>query len=177
MGIPLWGCPFFLAKPIIALSTAPCPPAPPYVFQRILTICTGNICRSPLAEEMLRQLCLPTIPAVTVRSAGIGALQGAPADETVQRIAQEHGLALGAHRGQQVSTTLTRWADLILVMEPHHLQYILRTDPTARGKTFLLGHWLPSRAEIADPYRQGEDLYRLAHARIAEAVESWRKAL
>ncbi len=147
----------------------------PSVFQKILTICTGNICRSPLAEEMLRQLCLGKTPAVEVRSAGIGALQGAPADETVQRIAQEHGLALDAHRGQQVTTALTRWADLILVMEPHHLQYILRTDPTARGKTYLLGHWL--KMDIGDPYRMDEGTYRSAHTTIAKAVESWRKAL
>jgi protein-tyrosine phosphatase len=140
-----------------------------------LTICTGNICRSPLAEEMLRQLCQPQTPAVEVRSAGIGALQGAPADETVQRIAQEQGLLLEAHRGQQVTTTLTRWADLILVMEPHHMQYILRTDPTARGKTYLLGHWL--QMDIADPYRKSEDTYRHTHTTIAQAVESWRKAL
>jgi protein-tyrosine phosphatase len=177
MGIPSRGCPFFVLKPIIAVFTAQRPPAAPHVFQKILTICTGNICRSPLAEEMLRQLSLSKTPAVEVRSAGIGALQGAPADDTVQRIAQEHGLQLDAHRGQQVTTALTRWADLILVMEPHHLQYILRTDPTARGKTFLLGHWLPTQTDIADPYRKSEDSYRQAHTRIAEAVQSWRTAL
>ncbi len=124
---------------------------------------------------MLRQLCQPLNPEVQVRSAGISALQDAPADATVQRIAQEHGLALEAHRGQQVTLPLIRWADLVLVMEPHHKQYILHTDPTARGKTFLLGHWL--NTDIGDPYRRGEDSYRQAHASIAQAVQSWRSAL
>jgi protein-tyrosine phosphatase len=46
-----------------------------------------------------------------------------------------------------------RWAELVLVMEKHHRDAVLAMDPTARGKTFLLGHW--TNTEIPDPYRRG----------------------
>ncbi len=148
------------------------------MFQKILIVCTGNICRSPLAEAMLRQQLHIAHPAsqAEVRSAGIGALVGAPADSTVQRIALEDGLALTDHIAQQATPALTRWADLVLVLEAHHLRYIVQLDPTARGKTFLLGHWTPE-PEIDDPYRKSEERHRAVHARIAQAVRTWQDKL
>ena len=145
------------------------------MFQHILTVCTGNICRSPLAAAMLSKQLSGATGSASVRSAGIGALVGHPAEETVMKIAAESGLDLGAHRAVQLDDELTRWAALILVMEPHHLDAVLALDPTARGKTFLLGHW--SSKEIADPYRQPEAAYRRAHEEIAAAVDSWIERL
>lgn len=145
------------------------------MFDHILTVCTGNICRSPLAAAMLSTKRNGNSARVAVRSAGISALVGHPAEDTVVKIAAECGLDLGAHRATQLDSELTRWAALILVMEQHHFDAVLAIDPTARGKTFLLGHWLSK--EIADPYRQSEAVYRRAHEEIAEAVDSWIERL
>lgn len=146
------------------------------VYERILVVCTGNICRSPLAAAMLR-LQLPTgVPkeAVQVQSAGTRALVGQPTDETVLYVAREHPLLLQElqqHRAQQINSTLLWWADLVLIMERAHLRQIARIDPLAHKKTWLLGHWLGK--SIADPYLKHELDYRDTHGLISDAVLSW----
>lgn len=86
------------------------------------------------------------------------------------------GLDISSHRARQVSHELTRWAELILVMEHHHRDSILEMDPTARGKIYLLGHW--TGREIPDPYQRGEAIYAQALNLIDEALETWiRKIL
>ncbi|HRO37988.1 low molecular weight protein-tyrosine-phosphatase [Thauera sp.] len=141
------------------------------MFDKILTLCTGNICRSPLAEFLLRDRLAARGRAATVASAGIGALAGHPADETTQRVALRHGIDLSPHIARQLTTDITRWADLILVMERHHLEYATRLDPSARGKIFLLGHW--DKAEVPDPYRLAEENHQLAYDIIAHTVDQW----
>lgn len=141
------------------------------MFKRILTVCTGNICRSPLAEAMLAHRLQLRCSDAVVRSAGIGALELHPADEITQKVAAELGLSLDAHRARQISLESIRWADLILVMEKHHLERVLELAPTARGKTFLIGHW--SGSEIPDPYRKGEPAHRQACDMISSAVDAW----
>ena len=145
------------------------------MFQRILVICTGNICRSPAAAALLSKRLENAGRDIAVRSAGTGALIGHPADTTMSQIAAEHGVSLTSHHGCQVSIALTRWAELILAMEPHHLDAIQELDPTTRGKTFLLGHW--SSMTIPDPYRQPEAAYRLAFGQITQAVTDWQDRL
>jgi protein-tyrosine phosphatase len=143
------------------------------MFDRILVVCTGNICRSPMTEALMaRQLELAGHHA-TVRSAGTSALINFPADEPALLLMQARGLDLGAHRASQVSLESTRWAELILVMENHHRDAVLDLDPTARGKTFLLGYWTGG-LEIPDPYQRGEDVYNHALGLIDGALESWR---
>ena len=141
------------------------------MFEKILILCTGNICRSPLAEALLRDRAQAQGKKVLVRSAGIGALVDHGADQTTRQVAGLHQIDLGGHRAQQLNLELTRWADLILGMEKHHLDYTNDLDPTTRGKTFLLGHW--SKAEVPDPYREPQEAHQLAYDIIAEAVEQW----
>src|SRR3546814_2115764 len=71
-------------------------------MNRILLVCIGNICRSPLAEALLKQ----HFPDKTVHSAGLAALVGHPADSTAQDIAHQHGLDLSAHRAQQITQAM-----------------------------------------------------------------------
>ncbi|MBP6133345.1 MAG: low molecular weight phosphotyrosine protein phosphatase, partial [Thauera sp.] len=77
------------------------------MFDKILTLCTGNICRSPLAEFLLRDRLAARGRAATVASAGIGALVGHPADETTQRVALRHGIDLSPHVARQLTPEIT----------------------------------------------------------------------
>lgn len=146
------------------------------MFNRILVVCTGNICRSPMAEFLLRQR-LGQVEGlnVEVRSAGTGALVNHPAEETTAAMMQLKGLDLAAHRATQLTIELSYWAELILVMEKHHRDAVMDMDPTARGKTFLLGHWIDR--EVPDPYRRGDEVHTRSMQIIEAALDPWVKKL
>lgn len=101
----------------------------------------------------------------------IGALVNHPAEEATSAMMSTRGVNLSSHRATQLTRERLRWAELILVMEKHHRDAVLAMDPTARGKTFLLGHW--TKTEIPDPYRRDDAAHAEALQLIAEAVEPW----
>ena len=145
------------------------------LYERILVVCTGNICRSPIGEFLLRDTLVKAGRKPEVRSAGVGALVDHPADENAIAIMAERGIDLGPHRAQQATVALCRWAELVLVMESHHREALGDIDPAVRGKTFLLGHW--QKKEIPDPYKRSRDVWTHAVKLIDEGVEAWAKKL
>ncbi|MEF8698565.1 MAG: low molecular weight protein-tyrosine-phosphatase [Candidatus Accumulibacter sp. UW26] len=145
------------------------------MFTRILTVCTGNICRSPAAEFLLRQRIEKGGKRVEARSAGTGALVNHPAEEITCAMMNARGLDISAHRASQLTAERLRWAELVLVMEKHHREAVLTMDPTARGKIFLLGHW--TNREIPDPYRRGNAAHEEALQLIEDAIEPWVRKL
>lgn len=136
-------------------------------MQHILTLCIGNICRSPLAQALLTQ----QLPQHTVASCGLAALVGMPADSLAIEVAAEHGLDLAAHRARQVAGWMCQQADLILVMEQSHKAQLEQQFPLARGKVFRLGHY--GRFDVADPYRQPREAFDATYAAIAQGVTDW----
>lgn len=142
------------------------------MFDSILIICTGNICRSPIAERLLRAM----LKEKKIDSAGIGALVDAPADASAVKVAEKHQLSLDNHRGMQFSSSLGRKYDLILVMEQSHLESITRMAPEVRGKTMLLGHWLGGK-EIPDPYRKSDEAFESVFQLIERSCQSWAERL
>ncbi|MCC3704120.1 hypothetical protein [Rouxiella badensis] len=142
------------------------------MFNSVLVICTGNICRSPTAERRLRQL----LPDKKIDSAGVGALVGHEADQQASLTAEKHGLSLEGHSGRQFSAQLARQYDLILVMERSHVEQVTQQATEARGKTLLLGHWL-NKKEIPDPYRQSEEAFEYVYQLIDQACQSWSAKL
>lgn len=135
---------------------------------RVLTVCTGNLCRSPLAELALQR----HAPGVLTASAGLGAVVGAGMDADAAAAARALGLEPGLHRAQQFTDPLARAADLILVMEQHHRADIARRWPHLTGKTFLLGRFLEGR-EIPDPYRRSAELHATVARLIDAAAAAW----
>ncbi|VTQ53636.1 arsenate reductase/protein-tyrosine-phosphatase family protein [Rahnella aceris] len=142
------------------------------MFNSILVVCTGNICRSPIGERYLRQ----ALPGKRIDSAGTSALVDSPADATAVTIAEKHGLSLDNHKGRQYTSSLGRQYDLILVMEKSHLEKITRISPEARGKTMLFAHWLNQR-EIPDPYRKSEEAFDSVFQLIEHAGQRWIEKL
>lgn len=140
------------------------------MFNRILMVCVGNICRSPTAEILLQEM-LPS-PAYQISSAGIAALVGKGIEPTAQAILQTKGHATPEHQARQLSRDLLHSVDLVLTMEKRHVEHILGFAPEARGKVFLLGKWQKER-EIDDPYRRGEAAFQLAYEQILEGSSAW----
>lgn len=142
------------------------------MINRILVICTGNICRSPLAEALLRA----QLPDLEVGSAGIGALVGHEADVNAAAVAIEQGLDVSAHRARQLDDALIADSDLVLAMDNGHVNWVNQQFPHARGRVFLLGHW-DGGAEVPDPYGQSLDNFRQVYERLEPFAQSWIRRL
>ena len=136
------------------------------MFERILTVCDGNICRSPTAAFLLAAR-----SGKQVDSAGLVGLTGHDMDAVAREVASAHGVDCPVHVARKLSDEMCRTADLILVMELRQKDRVMALAPAASGKVMLLGHWLGE--EIPDPYKKHRDVYEHAYALIDRAVDSW----
>lgn len=139
-------------------------------MNNILVVCIGNICRSPVAEAMLKK----AFPEKNILSAGLSALVGQPADKTAIEIASENGLDLSKHRAQQINSYLCSQTELILVMETEHKQALEHTYPFTRGRVHCLGHISSDELfEIYDPYQKNRLAFEESHRAIEKGVAHW----
>ncbi|WP_189441162.1 low molecular weight protein-tyrosine-phosphatase [Rhodanobacter panaciterrae] len=144
------------------------------MFKRILTVCIGNICRSPTAEYLFRQRLAPR--DIQLSSAGLGALAGHSMDTTAMQLLAEHGIDGAAHRARQLTPAMLREADLVLGMEKSHVDAMVRLAPEASGKIFIFDKWLQGR-DIPDPYRQQRVAFDHVYGMITQGVDSWLRYL
>jgi len=142
------------------------------MFNKILVVCVGNICRSPTGERLLKHY----QPDLTVESAGLGALVGKGADATATSVAQDHQLSLAGHSARQISGRMCREYDLILVMEKRHIAALCEIAPEMRGKVMLFGHWDGER-EIPDPYRKSREAFEAVYTLLDCSARQWAQAL
>jgi len=140
------------------------------MIRQILVVCVGNICRSPMAEELLKSA-LWGQDDIRVESAGLGALVGHAASDYAIELMDELGKDIRGHRARQIHPDMVHDADLVLVMESGHKRAIDDADLTARGKVHRLGEW--QGKDIEDPYRQPKAAYVNALNDIQEGVELW----
>lgn len=138
------------------------------MFNNILVVCVGNICRSPIGEGLLQA----KLPDANVSSAGIGAMIGYPAAPHSIYLMRRQGFDISTHIARQIDHKMVFSADLILTMEERHNQYIRAKFIGAAGKVHLIGKWIDNY-EIADPIGKDERAYRIAMANIERGVDLW----
>jgi protein-tyrosine-phosphatase len=130
----------------------------------VLFVCTGNTCRSPIAEAMARRLASEKgLSDLTVGSAGTAAWDGAPASDGALLVALERSIDISGHRARLLTRDLVSSSDLILAMGPHHLERIEALGGT--GKAHLLAAYASrgrTDRSISDPFGGDLDVYRSA---------------
>ena len=141
----------------------------------ILFVCTGNTCRSPMAEALCRKYFADKfncrLDAVqnrgyTVASAGVAAFEAMPASCHALEIGRQKQTPLESHRSRGLTESMIRQADLVFGMTQNHLQAVIRAVPGAEGKCYLLD----ASGAIADPAGYDVQVYRACAAQIERCL-------
>lgn len=135
---------------------------------RVLFVCTGNTCRSPMAEAILKN---KAIENIEVRSAGVFAMGGSQASPHAKAVLQENDIP-EQHSSAMLSETDIKWANYIFTMTEGHKNTVVNLYPAAADKTFTLKEFAGSiERDIVDPYGGSIEIYRATFKDIHSAIE------
>ena len=133
---------------------------------KIMFVCTGNTCRSPMAAVMATQLFAEAGLVAEVFSAGLYAINGQPASHNAISVMKESGLCLLSHRAAPVSGSILSEIMLVLTMTWSHREALQLRYPSAQNKIFTLAEFVGDSMNIADPYGGDLEEYRACAAQI-----------
>lgn len=139
---------------------------------RVVFVCTGNLCRSPMAEGLARDWGLRNRVALEVKSAGTMGIERRPADPKAVAVCAEVGVGIADHRSQGLSDALVDWADYLLVMEVAHAHQIRDRYPQAENRVVLLGSFV-GQMDIPDPIGGWTYQFRRSRNQIQRCVEAF----
>lgn len=140
----------------------------------VLAICTGNICRSPLAEGILKKI-LGHDHGVRISSAGTHALDGNPPSEFALIAAHEQGIDISGHRSRRVYENSILQSDIILCMEPAHMEWVLSLVPSVYEAVYNLAEFSDDEhlTKIPDPYGSSLREYRECFMNIDTCIKNF----
>lgn len=141
-------------------------------FKKILIVCAGNICRSPMGEAFFKQ---SLDSSYTIDSAGIVGLINHPADDNAIKVMNDIGFDISNHQGKRLNAELLKNFDLVLVMTKRQVTEISQKWPFAKGKVFRIGEWQDK--DVPDPYKHNEDAFIDARELIRHSVDAWIEKL
>jgi protein-tyrosine-phosphatase len=142
----------------------------------ILFVCTGNTCRSPMAEVILRsKLRRYELQNVRVMSAGVATEDGFPASPLAIGVCLNHGIKLNHHRSRYLTPEMMREADLVLTMTESHVRVLSEVYPEETSKIHLLRLYgrngVPVETEVADPIGMGVEQYEACFHVLEDELE------
>ena len=126
---------------------------------KVLFVCTGNTCRSPMAEAIARSLLPKDRLNIFFDSAGTYAFDGDDMSLPAKAALRELKIPFSKHKAQLLTTQIAEEADIILCMEQRHVETVLALSPKSRGKTFLISECAGSTGPVLDPFSKGLQVY------------------
>ena len=146
------------------------------MIKAVLIVCVGNICRSAVGERLLGGMLAASQPHIRVRSAGLHAVVGSPADPAAAETAADYGTSLEGHIARQFTAELGRESDLVLVMESSHKHRITSLFPELTGKIMLFDQWTGASG-IHDPFRRSKEFHEQTYMKLEIAARAWAEKL
>lgn len=135
----------------------------------ILFVCTGNTCRSPMAEYLFKKMLKKD--EVTVVSAGTSVISPIPIPSVMLEILAKEGIDISSHRAKQLTQEMVDEASLILSMESHHKKELLGRYLRLNDKVFLLKEFIgEGEIGIADPFGGDKEVYESSFLQIKDAL-------